>query len=209
MENGKFVVFEGIEGAGKTTQARLFYEALLKKGEKCIFTSEPYTESVTGKLIRELLKSGNPIDIRTLQLLFIADRSNHVESLIKPKLEEGYTVITDRYSPSTIVYGASFGKKHGLKMSYLINSHKPFVAPDLVFFISISPEQAFERIKARNAVKERFDDLKSMKVLNKNYERLAKKYYPETWRKMDGSRAIDSVQADVMDAWMKFLAPKI
>ncbi len=205
---GKFVVFEGIEGAGKTTQARLFYEALLKKGEKCIFTSEPYTESVTGKLIRELLKSGNPIDIRTLQLLFIADRSNHVESLIKPKLEEGYTVITDRYAPSTIVYGTSFGKKHGLKMSYLINSHKPMPGPDLLFFISIPPKQAFERLQSRNSVKERFDELKSLKVLDRNYEKLAKRYYPETWRKMDGSKAIDSIQADIMSEWERFGAPK-
>jgi dTMP kinase len=207
MAGGKFVVFEGIEGSGKSTQAKLLYEELTRHGEKCILTSEP-TDSMVGKLIRELLKSGNPIDIRTLQLLFIADRSEHVENLIKPKLAEGYTVITDRYAPSTIVYGSAFGKKHGLKMSYLINSHKPFISPDLLFFVSVSPEKAFERLQSRNSVKERFDELKSLKALEKNYERLSKKYYPSSWRKIDGSNGIDAVKAEIMAAWQNFSETK-
>jgi len=200
MANGRFVVFEGIEGSGKSTQAKLFYEGLLSRGEKCILTAEP-TDSTIGKLIRELLRIGNKLDIRTLQLLFIADRSEHLENFIKPKLEEGYTVITDRYAPSTIVYGCSFGKKLGLKMGYLINSHKPFLAPDLLFFIDIIPEKAFERIQARNSVKERFDELKSLKALDKNYKKLAKKYYPAVWRIIEGSGSVDSVKAGVMKSW--------
>jgi dTMP kinase len=200
MAGGKFVVFEGIEGSGKSTQAKLFYDELTKRGERCILTSEP-TDSIIGKLIRELLKSGNPIDIRTLQLLFIADRSEHIENLVKPKLAEGYTVITDRYAPSTIVYGSSFGKSHGLKMSYLLSSHKPFIAPDLLFFISVPPQKAFERIQARNSVKERFDELKSLKTLEKNYERLSQKYYPSAWRKIDGGNGIEAVKADILREW--------
>lgn len=203
MARGRLVVFEGIEGSGKSTQARLFYEELVKRGEKCILTFEP-TDSMIGKMIRELLKSGNPIDIRTLQMLFIADRSEHIERLIKPKLEEGFTVVTDRYAPSTIVYGSSFGKKYGLKMSYLINSHKPLVAPDLVFFVGISPEKAFERIQRRGSVKERFDEMKSLKALDRGYESLSKKYYPERWRRIDGSGDIDSVKAEIMRAWEEF-----
>lgn len=207
MAVGKFVVFEGIEGSGKSTQAKLFYDELTKRGEKCILTFEP-TDSIIGKLIRELLKSGNPIDIRTLQLLFIADRSEHIENLVKPKLAEGYTVITDRYAPSTIVYGSSFGKKHGLKMSYLLNSHKPFIAPDLLFFISVPPAKAFERIQARNSVKERFDELKSLKTLEKSYEKLSQKYYPASWRKIDGNNGMEIVKSEILKAWEAFGATK-
>jgi dTMP kinase len=203
MGRGRLIVFEGIEGSGKSTQAKLFYEELLKRGEKCIFTAEP-TDSPIGKMIRELLKSGNPVDIRTLQLLFIADRSHHIETLVKPKMEEGYTVITDRYAPSTIVYGNSFGGRYGLKGNYLMNAHKPFLAPDLLFFINITPERALERIQKRGGVKERFDELKSLKALDRNYQRLSKKYYPDSWRVIEGDKDIESVKADLLRAWEEF-----
>jgi dTMP kinase len=203
MGEGRFVVFEGIEGSGKSTQAKLLYEELTRRGRKCLLTSEP-TDSMIGKLIRELLKSGNPVDIRTLQLLFIADRSEHLESLIRPKLEEGYIVITDRYAPSTIAYGTSFGKKYGLKMGYLLNSHRPFPAPDVLFYISVTPEAAFDRLKKRNGIKERFDELKSLRSLDRNYERLSKRYHPQAWRKIDGNREIDAIRADILAAWEGF-----
>lgn len=200
MARGKFIVLEGIEGSGKSTQAKLLYEALLQRGEKCILTFEP-TDSQIGKMIRELLKAGNKMDIRTLQLLFVADRSEHIENLVKPKLEEGYTVITDRYAPSTIAYGASFGKKLGLKMSYLLNIHKPFLKPDMVMLIDISPELSAARLASRVGVKERFDEMKSLKSLKKSYDRISKKYHPETWKIIDGSRDIESVKADVLKAY--------
>jgi dTMP kinase len=203
MASGKFIVFEGIEGSGKSTQAKLFYDELVKRGEKCILTAEP-TTSLVGKMIRELLKSGNPVDMRTLQLLFIADRSEHIESLIKPKLEEGYTVISDRYAPSTIAYGTSFGKKAGLRLGYLTNIHKPFLAPDLLFFIDVPPERALERIQKRGGVKERFDELKSLQKLDENYDLLSRKYYPGTWKNIDGDRPVDFVTADLLKAWEDF-----
>ncbi len=203
MPRGKFIVFEGIEGSGKSTQAKLFYDELVKRGEKCILTAEP-TDSLVGKLIRELLKSGNPVDIRTLQLLFIADRSDHIESLIMPKLEEGYTVISDRYAPSTIAYGTSFGKKAGLRIGYLTNIHRPFLAPDLLFFIHVPPERALERIQKRGGVKERFDELKSLQSLDENYERLSGKYYPGTWKMIDGDKPVDFITADLLRAWEEF-----
>ncbi|MDE1865875.1 MAG: dTMP kinase [Candidatus Micrarchaeota archaeon] len=203
MPAGKLVVFEGIEGSGKSTQAKLFHEELLRRGEKSILTAEP-TQHATGKLIRELLKSESKVDIRTLQLLFVANRSEHVETFIKPKLEEGYTVVSDRYSPSTIAYGAAFGRELGLRVSYLIDVHAPFVPPDLILLIGVTPKRAMERIRARKGQWERFDDVASLKALEASYVKVAKGYYPSRWRVIDGNGSVDEVKSDVVKAWKEF-----
>ena len=109
MGNGRLVIFEGIEGCGKSTQARRLYESI---GENAILTEEVWTGDAIGKLIREELKEKTDgISARTLQFLYMANRSNHVEKLMAPGMESGNVVISDRYWMSTAVYGSAvFGR---------------------------------------------------------------------------------------------------
>ncbi len=168
---GKFVVIEGIDGSGKTTIIKKLSEKLNELKIKHIITNEP-TSSPIGKLCRTYLKSPDSIP-QVDALLFAADRIEHYSYKIKTKLTEGFTVISDRYKYSSIVY-QSLGE---VKMSWLeeINSHVP--EADIVYYIDISPEEAMERLTKQNrVVKEKFEDLTKLRILHQKYERLQEKY---------------------------------
>jgi dTMP kinase len=205
---GKLVAFEGIDGSGKTTQARLFYESLRKVTDKCVLTREPSDSPVTKYIRAELAKSpsegADALDMRTLQFLFIADRSSHVETVIGPELEAGNTVITDRYFLSTAAYGSAFGDKYGLTAEYLMGVNSVFPAPDIVFYIRVDPEVALGRVAERNGQAERFDNLESLRKLDLAYRAIALSHYSgsqSAWREIDGNRDQQAVSSDVMAAW--------
>jgi len=104
MERGKFIVLEGADGAGTTTMARQLMDLIEASGAPVIRTHEPSTGKV-GTLIRSLLETHTePLTWRMMCYLFMADRIDHVESVIEPALKEGKHVICDRYYPSTLVY---------------------------------------------------------------------------------------------------------
>jgi len=164
-----FISFEGIDGSGKTTQARLLYEELRKRG-RCVLTAEP-TESSIGALIRDLIKKER-INGTAVQLLFTADRAVHVDSLIKPKLEQGYTVITDRYVLSTIAYGMA----SGLDGEWLRAMNDVFIKPDITFVFDVDPKEAVKRISARKGSSVYFEKLKFLTATRSAYLKLAKEY---------------------------------
>jgi dTMP kinase len=205
---GMLVDFEGIDGSGKSTQARLLYEAIRKTTDKCTLTNEPSDSPIT-RLIREELKKdpskgGDALDMRALQLLFVADRSVHVERVIKPGLEAGRIVVTDRYILSTVAYGAAFGNDYGLTAEYLMKVNSIFPQPDLVFYIRIAPEAVLRRISKRNGQPERFDNLDSLRKLDDSYRNIAQRHYSgegSPWREIDGDRYPQQVAQDVLAAW--------
>ncbi|MFH1841540.1 MAG: dTMP kinase, partial [Candidatus Nealsonbacteria bacterium] len=106
---GKFIVFEGLDGSGQTTQANLLKDFLEEKGKEVVLTKEPTKNSEAGRRIREILDEKEKLDPIDLQRLFIQDRREHLDNLIIPSLKEGKTVISDRYFFSTIAFGASDG----------------------------------------------------------------------------------------------------
>ena len=93
---GKFIVFEGLDGSGLSTQSTMLKEYLLKIGRKTVLTKEQ-TDNFIGGLIKSSLKEQIRISPLTLQLMFVADRSHHLDSEIEPALKEGKIVISDRY----------------------------------------------------------------------------------------------------------------
>ena len=108
----RFITFEGIDGSGKSTQARLLADYLSGKGTNVFFTREPGEGIVSGlKAIRTEILDRRDIDIEPYAelCLFCADRAQHVRELILPKLRDGYTVICDRYYDSTLAYQGSEG----------------------------------------------------------------------------------------------------
>ena len=158
MSGGFFISFEGGEGSGKTTQINKLAETLTAQGHKVITTREPGGTD-EGNKIRELIvqrDSGNWTPMAETLLVF-ADRIMHVERVIKPALEEGQIVISDRFSDSTVAYQ---GYGRGLPLDQIeqidnmvINGLKP----DLTFVLDIAPEKGLERSGKRLAA-EQFDD---------------------------------------------------
>ncbi len=156
---GRLVSFEGIDGSGKSTQARLLSETLKAAGYDVVLTREP-GGSRGAEDIRRLLVEGDPArwSPETEILLFTAARRDHVEKLIKPALDRGAIVVTDRFADSTRVY-------QGAARAELRNSvdtlHNLMIGmePDLTLIIDVAPEVALDRGLARNSGEDRFEDM--------------------------------------------------
>jgi len=158
-EHGKFVTVEGGEGSGKTTQAKLLFEALNYAGIPTIHTREPGgTEGA--EEIRKLLVTGETgkWDRQTETLLFFAARRDHVEKLIKPALSRGEWVVCDRFTMSTMVYQ---GYGHGVQLELIKGLHKLTLGdfwPDLTFVFDIDIDLGIERAHARESGKKQKED---------------------------------------------------
>lgn len=140
----KFIVFEGPDGSGTTRQTAFLVDSLRKSGKSILMTSEP-TESKVGQDIRKMLQQDTMPTPDSMQLLFCADRANHVSTVIEPALRKGQIVVCDRYSLSTIVYGAA----QGIDKQWLGSINAKFPKPDLTF-ITLPPfDICMERINRR------------------------------------------------------------
>lgn len=168
MARGKFIVLEGIDGCGKSTQSKLLGKYLSSLGIEAYNTCEP-TDSPFGSLIRQCLSGRIETDDKTIAALFAADRLDHIynkKNGILEKIERGVTVISDRYYFSSYAYHSNF-----MPMDWVIEANRfsaEALKPDLNIFIDIDPEKSFERLKRRNAL-ERYEKLESMKNIRKKY----------------------------------------
>ncbi len=194
-------MIEGIDGSGKSTQVDLLRDYLVSKKKKVVTTTEP-TKEFIGRLVKKILKGKEKnIDTLTLQMLFIADRADHINKFISPNIAEGNMVISDRYFHSTIVFGSIYG----LDKDWLVGLFSKFLAPDAVFFIDTSPEIALKRIMERGEqlrlarkkmIIERHENLKTMIDARKEYAGLEKIY--ENYYVIDGNRSIKEVNEDII-----------
>ena len=151
MSNAKFIAFEGGEGAGKSTQARLLADALAARGVDCVVTREP-GGTPGAEAIRALLlgTEGEGWHPRAEALLFAAARSDHVERLIRPALAAGKWVICDRFVDSSRAYQGGGG---GLTDAEVLDLHRigsKGLLPDLTLLVEVSPEVAAARASARD-----------------------------------------------------------
>lgn len=151
MTRGKFIAFEGGEGAGKSTQARMLAAVLEQRGVSCVVTREP-GGTPGAEAIRALLlgTDGEGWNPRAEALLFAAARSDHVERLILPALDRGQWVICDRFVDSSRAYQGGAG---GLSDSDVLDLHRvgsQGLLPDLTFLVEVSPEIAQSRTAARD-----------------------------------------------------------
>lgn len=139
-----FIVLEGPDGSGTTYHSNRVAEALRAEGYDVLHTFEP-SEGAIGHFIGDKLSKGDGLPGEALQLLFCADRAEHIMSVITPALAQGTTVVCDRYSPSTIVYGAA----QGIDREWLISMNEHFRRPDATVVLLPPFEVCMERIRSR------------------------------------------------------------
>ena len=197
---GHFIVFEGIDGAGTTTQSGLLLNHLKSKNKQSnpkskkssdpVLTSEPWT-SPAGELARNALKNKIKISNAALQLLFCADRADHLEYLILPSLEKGKTVICDRYFYSTLV----FGEISDLSRGWLRDVNKDFLKPDICFWLHCPPRVALERIKKRQVEKEKFEEVSLLGKAENMYKKISTEF-PEIVT-IDATQKPEEILAEV------------
>jgi len=146
MKKGVFITFEGLEGCGKTTQAKMLYNYLNKKGISSVFTKEPGGTKIGQKIRKILLDQKNEgMDYKTEMLLFLASRAENVRLVILPALGEGKIVISDRFCDSTTAY-QGYGRGIDLKIiKYLNNLVIGKAIPDITFFLDIEPQEGLKR----------------------------------------------------------------
>jgi len=155
-----FITFEGGEGSGKSTQIDFLSDFLKKKGAKVLSTREP-GGTPSAEIIRDLVTKGDPNKWTPLteSLLMWASRTEHVEKLIRPSLEDGKWVLCDRFYHSTYAY-QGIGHNLGIeKMKAIKNIVLGDFKPDLTFVLDIDPLVGIERTKKRNSGEDRFEKM--------------------------------------------------
>lgn len=156
--SGRFISFEGIDGSGKSTQARLLADSLRAVGQNVVLTREP-GGSPGAEEIRALVLQGDPDrwSAETEMLLFTAARRDHVERTIRPALAAGKTVICDRFADSTRLYQ---GMTRGDLRATVDQLHNLIIGiePDLTLIIDMDPAKGHARAKGRQTAEERFED---------------------------------------------------
>ncbi len=149
---GKFICLEGLDGCGKTTQAKLLVSRL-ENTYNAIYTAEPSSGKI-GQFIKDYcLDAGQRGSIVVEALLFAADRLEHVNSEILPALNAGRLVVSDRYVYSSFAYQGAAGLD--LKWIERVNEHA--IRPDLALFIDVQPETVIQRLKPRKSVMENLE----------------------------------------------------
>ncbi len=188
---GIFIIFEGLDGSGQSTQAKLLRDFLIKKRYKAVLTKEPTLDSEAGKKIREILTEKTVIESARLQELFVEDRKEHLKNLIIPALKNGKIVISDRYFFSTFAFGAA----DGLDLKWLIKINDDFLLPDLTFILKVSPKICIQRIEKRGKGIKFFEKKEKLAKVWQFYQTFPKKF--ENVMVINGEKPIEEVFKDI------------
>ena len=185
------IVIEGLDGAGLSTQATLLAEYLRGTNKKVLLTKEP-TSLPIGKLIKSILGRNQEVSLLALQLLFAADRAEHLEKKIEPALRTNHIVISDRYILSSLAFGSVDNDVEFLKQ---INAR--FRRPDLTVIIDTPPKVCLERIKKNRDNIELFEEEQRLEKVREQFLAL-KNYFDNTFI-IAGDRAKDEVSKEIQE----------
>jgi dTMP kinase len=208
-----FITLEGIEGCGKTTQINHLSTFFENRGQPCVVTREPGGTAI-GKEIRSILLNPSSKDIvpKAELLLYMADRAQHIASLVKPCLAENKVVLCDRYFDATVVYQ---GFARGLDTRFIYELHRLILEdfkPDITLLLDLAPRigltRAWKQLDngTRSGSESRFEEeaLGFHKKVRAGYLELARRE-PERFRIIDASREESRVQEDIRDTLTEFL----
>ena len=198
---GKFIVLEGIDGCGKTTQINELYKwlpksGLINKNRTLIKTREP-GGSFLGREIRDMIlnnnKSNSP-SILTELLLYSADRAEHISKIILPALQNGNWIISDRFSGSTLAY-QGYGRDIDVDIiKKLENIVCPNIKPDITFLLQISPEESIKRRQNKVADRIESEGLEFLKKVNHGFQLIA---LENNWKIIKASKDLKSISQQI------------
>jgi dTMP kinase len=204
--SAKFVVLEGIDGSGTTTQAQLLAATLREQGIDCVQTREP-TGGPVGVLLRQALarklldaeqRPVEGLDFRSMALLFAADRCDHNQRLIEPALERGAWVISDRYVLSSLIYQSVTAPTHVRDvrdpLPWLVEINSAVRIPDLTVVVDLDAAEAAIRRAARGGERELYEADELQRQLARAYASAEKYIAGQPVRHVDGRGSISQVQ---------------
>jgi dTMP kinase len=193
---GLFVTFEGIEGCGKTTQARLLFQDLKRRGADCLLTREPGGTESTRALRKVLLTPRKEKLSGGAELfLYLADRAQHVQEVIRPALEAGKVVLCDRYSDATLAYQGG-GREHPMRLLLEMDRLATRgIYPDLTFLLDVPVEVGLARTRKRRRGQDRIENesLRFHERVRKAYLALGNEARDRVIR-IDGTQPILKIQ---------------
>lgn len=189
IKKGVLVVIEGIDGCGKSTQAKLLSNWLKENGHEVVLTAEP-TKNEIGKFIREVLSGTHEVDAKTLALLFTADRYEHLKTVVEPALNEGKVVISERYYHSTIAYQEA----QGVPRQWLLELNKFARKPDITVVLDVDPKLG----AGRTTTQEIFEKEDFLSKVRDNYMKFDAEVF-----KIDGEQSKEDVFSDIKDIVLK------
>lgn len=196
MQKGLFITFEGTDGCGKTTQIELLKTYLENKGFEVILTREPGAKGLGTKLREILLNYDGEVSSNCESFLFLADRAQHVDTLIKPAIENGKIVLCDRHTDSTVAY-QGYGRGLDLEQINMLNNIATSgLKPNITFVFDIDIETAQERV---GKSKDRMESagLEFFKRVRQGYLEIAKSE-PERVKVLDATQKIEQISEQVI-----------
>jgi len=209
MKDNLFIVLEGIDGSGKSTQTKILSDKLEALGHKTYITFEP-TDNFIGSIIRDILQKKRKADQNTIAALFVADRLHHLQNNsngILKMLDEGFIVISDRYYFSSYAY-------HGIHipMEWVIEANSlaaRLLRPDLNIFIDIAPEISMKRLQNNRVSADIFENSETqIKVRAKYFEAFEKLKNEENICVIDGNRNVNDIAEDILFQTLSLLNDK-
>jgi dTMP kinase len=150
---GFFICVEGLDGCGKTTQAKILVRKLQRMGYNTVYTAEPSHGKIGRFIKRYYLYRGKRVSSIVEALLFAADRYEHVENEIIPALKDGKIVVSDRYMYSSLAYQGAVG----LSLDWIRKINEHAVTPNLAIFIDVEPDTVIKRLKPKKSVMENLE----------------------------------------------------
>ena len=198
MLPNRFITIEGIDGAGKSTQAQFIEQYLTKKGQQVTLTREPGGTQLGEQLRLILLDAKIPLSLDTEILLMFAARAEHIHQVIRPALEQGYWVISDRFTDATVAYQ---GGGHGAdlhRIKQLANWVQQDISPCLTFLIDLPPKVAKMRLSTHCHL-DRFESqtIDFHQRVHNAYLKIASKN-PNRFVIIDGEQSIKTIQQAII-----------
>jgi dTMP kinase len=201
LKKGVLIVIEGIDGAGKTTQAKRLLDTLLDKGLKAVYFREP-SDSRWGRIIKEKAVTADSLSPEEELDLFQKDRRENVERNIKPALEDKQAVILDRYYFSTMAYQGARGIDPGWIQE---KNEELAVIPDLVFILDVEPGTGLKRIEDRKRKDELFEQEERLTRVRKIFKGIQ----GDNIFHIDGTQLEDDISQDIGRIVLEYLSPLV
>lgn len=197
MEKGLFITFEGTDGCGKTTQIEMLKDYFEKQGRTVLLTREPGAIGLGTKLREILLNYDGEVSPVCESFLFLADRAQHVDTIIKPAVARGEIVLCDRHTDSTVAY-QGYGRELDIEQIKMLNNIATSgLKPDLTFIFDIDIDTAQKRV-GKNKDRMESAGIEFFKRVRNGYLEIAKQE-PERVKVLDGSKSIETIHNELLE----------